>query len=70
MVEEPLSNQTTRHANFISYLRSIQAGGADVDITSYLAGVVTGGAAVLILACVVAQALWAAMMDGDRRCGH
>ncbi len=41
-----------------------------MDITSYLAGVVTGGAAVLILACVVAQALWAAMMDGDRRCGH
>ncbi len=41
-----------------------------MDLSSFLIGIITGGAAVLILACVVAQALWAAMMDGDKRCGR
>ena len=41
-----------------------------MDLTSFLAGVVAGGAGVLVLACTVAQAFWAAVMDGDNRCGH
>jgi hypothetical protein len=46
------------------------AGGAEVDLSSFLIGIITGGAAVLILVCVVIQALGAAIMDGERRCGH
>lgn len=41
-----------------------------MDLLSFLIGIITGGAAVLVLACVVAQAFWAAVMDGDNKCGH
>jgi|GEM_PF-2886770 hypothetical protein len=40
------------------------------DFVSFLAGIITGGAGVLILVCVVIQALGAAIMDGEKQCGH
>ncbi len=42
----------------------------NLDFMSFVVGVAVGGAAVLILICVVIQALGAAILDGDRRCGH
>lgn len=37
-----------------------------VDLPSFLMGIITGGAGVLILVCVVIQALGAAIMDGEK----
>lgn len=48
----------------------IAQGGAEVDLPSFLIGIVIGGAAVLILICVVIQALGTAFLEGERRCGH
>lgn len=42
----------------------------NLNFMSFVVGIAVGGAAVLILVCVVIQALGAAIMDGEKQCGH
>lgn len=42
----------------------------NLDFMSFVVGIAVGGAAVLILICVVIQALGTAFLEGERRCGH